>query len=125
MTITMATRRCAACPELLDEGAQVCPSCGRAVAPAVSEWPDGARKFLLLMVVVDAIATKIGATEQQQLEWLLENAMRGRYYEGRLVSYAASAADCFPEFLILRDKWIAAGSPTDFATIAQLRGPRR
>lgn len=94
------------------------------MAPRVEEWPDGAKRLLYLFILVDAIGIKMSATEQQQAEWLLENAMRGRHYEGRLVSYSATAAQCYEEFLRLFQRWTEAGSPTDFAAVAQLRGVR-
>lgn len=119
--ITTATRRCPACRELVD-GEQECPRCNRAQTPPLAEWPAGAKRFLLLLLLTDTLAMRIRATEQQQMEFLLENTMRGRYYQGRLVPYAASAADCYPEFTRLLARWQAQGSPTDVAAIAALRG---
>lgn len=125
MTITETTRRCPRCFDLLDGDQRECPRCGRTLPPHPSDWPEGARKLLFLLVIVDALATKLTASEEEQLCWLLENKMRGRFYEGRLLSYAATAAECYPEFVRLHERWVAAGSPTEFAAIAQLRGIRR
>ena len=122
--ITETTRRCSACSELIDGAVEACPKCGRNQAPPIAEWPVGAKRFLAMLIVVDAVATRLHLTEQQQVEWLLENAIRGRYYEGRLIPYAASAADCYPQFLELYRRWQEAGQPTDFPAIAQLRGVR-
>jgi hypothetical protein len=123
--ITETTRRCSACNELLDGEERACPKCGRVQCTPVAEWPADARRLLSLMLIADVLATKLRATEQQQHEHLLENAMRGRWYPGgRLIPYAASAADCYPMFVTLLERWIAAGSPTDFTAIAQLRGAR-
>lgn len=122
--ITATTRRCPRCTTLLDGDEKACPTCGREQAPPISVWPDGSKRFLFLLTIVDALWSKLEATEQQQFEWILENAMRGKFYEGRLVAYAATAAECYAEFVILLAKWHAAGAPTDFAAIARLRGMR-
>lgn len=119
--ITATTRRCSACPELLDGDAKVCPKCGREIAPPIADWPVGSKRFLCMLIVVDAIATRLSLTEQQQYEFLLENAIRGRWHEGQLIPYAASAADCYPRFIELYRRWQESGAPTDFAAIAQLR----
>lgn len=122
--ITETTRRCGACPELLDATQATCPKCGRAQAPVLTDWPVGAKRFLCMLIVVDAVATRLHLTEQQQVEWLLENAIRGRWYDGELIPYAASAAECYPKFLELYRRWQESGAPTDFTAIAQLRGTR-
>lgn len=124
MTITATTRRCGACFELLDGPETRCPKCGTEQCVPVGDWPVGAKKFLYLLVITDALITKLGASEQTQAEFLLENAIRGRYYKGRLIPRAAAAAHCYPQFLELFEKWQAEGSPTDFTAIAQLRGSR-
>lgn len=122
--ITETTRRCGACPELLDGDVKICPSCGTKVSVPIGDWPDGAKRFLCMLIVVDAVITRLHLTEQQQLDWLLENAIRGRYYSGELVGHSATAADCYPQFLKLFQRWREAGAPTDFAAIARLRAAR-
>lgn len=122
MTITATMRRCSACNHLLDGTEETCPNCGRTPAPLIGDWPVGAKRFLCMLIVVDAVATRLHLTEQVQLEWLMENAIRGRWYEGELIPYAASAADCYPKFLDLYRRWQESGAPTDFAAIATLRG---
>lgn len=122
--ITEHTMRCGACPELLEPDQEACPKCGRKQAPRVGDWPVGAKRFLCMLIVVDALAPRLQLTEQQQFEFLLENAIRGRYYDGELVSYAAGAAECYPKFVELYRRWQEAGQPTDFAAIARLRAAR-
>lgn len=122
--ITETTRACAACRNLIDDGDAACPKCGRVPCPRVDLWPEGARRLLFLFLLTDALATKLDATEQQQMEWLLENVMRGRYYGGRVLPRSASAADCYPFFLELLEEWKACDSPNEVNAIAQLRGAR-
>lgn len=124
MTISEITRRCSACPELLNNGEHVCPRCGREQAPLLTDWPVGAKRFLCMLIVVDAVLTRLELTEQEQYEWLLEKAIRGRWFGGTLVPYAAGAGDCYPQFIAIYRRWQEAGAPTDFAAIAQLRGSR-
>lgn len=123
--ITEATRKCRTCGELYQLGDAECTKCGRSFCTPPEEWPDGAKRLLFLLVIVDSLATKLNEPEEEQLFWLLENKMRGRWFDGRLVTHAASAAECYPEFLRLFEKWRAAGSPTDFTAVAQLRGAFR
>lgn len=124
MTITATTRRCGACFHLLDGDEPKCPKCGTVPCVPVDQWPKGAMKLLYLLIITDALAVKLTSTPQVQAEFLLENAIRGRYYKGRLIPRAAAAAHCYPQFLELFEKWQAEGSPTDFTAIAQLRGSR-
>lgn len=124
MTITETTRRCSACSKPFDGTAITCPDCGRKHAPPVATWPEGAKRFLYLLVIANALQLKLDSPEQLQLEWLMENVIRGRYYEGRLVPYAATAVECYPQFLELLARWQAAGAPTEFAAIAALCGVR-
>jgi hypothetical protein len=98
-------------------------SAGACRARASRLWPDGAKRFLFLLLLTDALATKLkGFTEQQQLEYLLENVMRGRYYGGEVLSRSANAANCYPYFVKLLEEWKSRGSPNDANAIAQLRG---
>ena len=122
--ITETTRRCDRCPELLSADDKVCPSCGHRPAPLVAEWPQGAKRFLCMLIVVDAVVTRIHLTEQQQLEWLLQSAMRGRRLNGANVPYSASPAECYEKFAELFQRWQEAGAPNDFAAIARLRASR-
>lgn len=122
MTITATMRRCSAC--FLEGTEAECPRCNRKLVPPMEQWPAGARKFLYLLILTDTVAVRLGATEQSRHEYLLENAIRGRYYEGKLIPYAANASECYPQFLTLFERWQAQGSPTDFVTLAQLRGTR-
>lgn len=123
--ITETTHRCCACSELLDGPEKACPKCGREQTPPIAEWPVGAKRFLCMLIVVDAVATRLHMTDQQQHDWLLESAIRGRWYRGELVPYAASAAECYPQFIDIYRRWQESGAPTDFAAIAQLRDGRR
>jgi hypothetical protein len=122
--ITETTRACSACRNLIDDADAKCPKCGRIPCPRVELWPEGARRLLFLFLLTDALATKLDATEQQQMEWLLENVMRGRYYGGRVLPRSAPAADCYPFFIELLEEWKACDSPNEVNAIAQLRGAR-
>lgn len=122
--ITAETRRCGACPELLEPDQLECPKCGHRKAPRVEDWPVGAKRFLCMLIVVDAVVTRIDLTEDQQFSWLLENAFRGRRFNGESVPFAATAADCYPHFVDTYRRWQEAGAPTDFAAIARLRASR-
>jgi hypothetical protein len=125
--ITETTRRCSACNGLLEATDAACPKCGRVQAPPLAEWGPHAKRLLFLVLLTDMLAVQLdnGRSEQQLYEWLLENAMRGRWYPGgRMVRHSASAAECIPEFRRLYTRWEAAGSPTDFAAVARLRRER-
>lgn len=122
--ITETTKRCSVCATVLDGVEHKCPRCGTEQCVPIAEWPAGARKFLYLLVITDILAIKLGASEQTQLEFLLENAIRGRYYDGKLITRAASASHCYPQFLTLFERWQAQGSPTDFVALGLLRGTR-
>jgi hypothetical protein len=121
--ITAETRACGLCRAPLAGDDVACGKCGRMPCPRVETWPDGAKRFLFLLLLTDALATKLkGFTEQQQLEYLLENVMRGRYYGGEVLSRSANAANCYPYFVKLLEEWKSRGSPNDANAIAQLRG---
>lgn len=122
--LTELTRRCGACGELYQLGTDACTKCGQGKCTPPSEWPVGAKRFLMLLIITDSLATRLHAPEEQQLFWLLENAIRGRWYSGELVPYAATAADCYPRFIEIYRRWQEAGAPTEFTAIAQLRGLR-
>lgn len=92
--------------------------------PHTIEWPEEGKRFLWLLLLTDALTTKLNAPAEEQWQWLLIKAIRGRYYEGRVVTYSAPAAVCYPEFVKLLERWKVAGSPTDFKAIARLRGAR-
>lgn len=55
----------------------------------------------------------------------MARAVRGRWYAGgRLVPQSADALECLEEFRRIYARWEAAGAPSDFAAVAELRGAR-
>lgn len=122
--ITATSRGCTSCGRLLPEppAAPVCSSCGVLACVPLAEWPAGAKRFLTLLTLADAVAMLLEHTEQARWEWILRKAIRGRWYGARLVPHTAPAADCFPVALRLVEAWEAAGRPTDFASVARIRG---
>lgn len=107
--------------QVLEGDEPACPSCSTVLCPPVAEWPDGWRRLLYLLTVANALETRLTATEQQQAEWLLAKALRGRTYGGVSLTFGASEADCYVQFVKLFRRWQDAGAPTDVVTVARLR----